>query len=197
MPSRSSYALVSTKGDSRLLNPENDQDAGLISMAAQLARINCRATEIETFQSLQKILNVVTQGQRPDAVTLDLVQGLGQILFTLRWRVSWWELFGDGSKSYDEKKDVFVDRVRNLCGILYVYFCIIRRKLPSWMDQQDVLGKGLMSYYVDDEPIFEDFPSEESIEGFQRWMEKGQTLISESGMQHHFGIPGHEAFQRA
>lgn len=183
MPSRASYDIVSlTEGvPSRPMDVENPEDKEEILIAAQLSRIVCRALEVAAFKYLQKELNNLTKGSKSNDGAEKFVRELGQLLLTLRWRISWWELLGDGSAIRDDSRDRYVDRVRSLTRVLYFYYCNAKKKLPSWMDPQSL--KGVQSCYADAEPIFDDFPHTDSIDGFHDWMMHGQELITEAGVQ--------------
>lgn len=97
------------------------------------------------------------------------------MLLTLRWRVSWWEMLGDGGVHPDEGKQRFETRVRSLCKVLYFYYCNLRKKIPSWSNTGSL--DGVWS------PVFDDFPKVEPIEAFEEWMEKGKELIRLAGVQ--------------
>ena len=183
MPSRASYDMVSLNEDgcSRPMNVESTEDRIEILIAAQLSRIICRALEVAAFKYLHKELNRFTKGSKSNDQAEEFVRDLGQLLLTLRWRISWWEILGDGLTMQDDSRDRYIDRVRMLTKVLYFYYCNAKKKLPSWLDPQSL--KGVQSCYADAEPIFDEFPHEDSIEGFQSWMTHGQELIHEAGVQ--------------
>ena len=182
MPSRVSYEVSTQDGD-RPLDPEGLEDSIDILIAAQLSRVICRGIEVAAFQALQKRVNNIPKGSNADQGSKELVRDLGQILIRLRWRVVWWEVFGDGSESYDEAKEIFIDRVRTLIQTLYFYYFAAQKRLPPWLNSDDVSLSGSWSTYPDADQIYEEFPREESIEGLNRWMESGQHLIQEAGVQ--------------
>lgn len=183
MPSRASYDIVSlSEGvSSRPMDIENPDDQAEILIAAQLSRIICRALEVAAFKFLQKELNNLTKGSKSNEGAENFVRELGQLLVTLRWRISWWELLGDGSAIRDDSRDRYVERVKNLTRVLYFYYCSAKKKLPSWTEPQSL--QGVQSCYADAEPIFDNFPHADSIEGFLDWMKHGQDLIAEAGVQ--------------
>ena len=120
MPSRNSYEVSphDTFVPGHALDVEDQQDRGTIIFAVQLARIILRAVEIEAFEALQKAVNDLTKGGKSDADIETLIGQLGQILMSLRWRISWWAIVGD---SPDES---FISRVTKLAQILYCYYFV-------------------------------------------------------------------------
>lgn len=184
MPSRASYDFVSRNDtiDSVYLpmNVETEHGRIDIMLAAQLSRIVCRKLEVAGYAALQKLLNG-WHDQPADQQAIALQQ-IGHILLTLRWRVSWWELLGDGGRQeqVDIVKQRFEDRVTRLCRVLYFYYCNIRKKLPSFSDTKGL--EGIWSRYADAGLVYDDFPKIESLSGFQEWMSRGKELIVEAGV---------------
>lgn len=184
MPSRASYDIVSlVEGvPDRPIDVEDPEDKKEILIAAQLSRIICRALEVAAFRFLQKELNNLAKKSNEDGEKF--VLELGQILLTLRWRISWWRVLGDGSKVKvrDESRDRYIDRVTSLTRVLYFYYCNAKKKLPSWTNPRSL--KGVRSIYADTElAVFDDFPHHDSIDGFDEWMSHGQELIYQAGVQ--------------
>ncbi|KMU77524.1 hypothetical protein CISG_06526 [Coccidioides immitis RMSCC 3703] len=181
MPSRASYyfAFHSDNIPDCLMNIEDPNDQIEILLAAQLSRIFCRKLEVDGYRALQCILNKNKWDDTPYDSFLKFVLQLGRILVTLRWRVSWWELLGDGGLKPDINKKRYEDRVRNLCKVLYFYYTSVKLKLPSWMapDQLD----GVWSTYADANKVWDDFPSMATAEGYEAWMARGKELIKEAG----------------
>lgn len=163
------------------MDVEDDGDRDVIVVAAQLSRVVCRKLEVDAYGHVQRTLNNWTSVP-PDELHR-LVRELGLVLLTLRWRVSWWELFGNGGLAPDiAGRKAFAFRVNRLCRVLYFYYCMMRRKLPSWAPMRDL--HGVWSAYPDTAlPVFEEFPSEESIDGFAEWMVKGKQLIESAGVE--------------
>jgi hypothetical protein len=180
MPSRASYDFVAIDGKfpDMPMNVEDPEGQVDIMIAAQLSRIVCRKLEVAGYEELQRILNNWSKEIIPDQA--QFVRQLGQILLTLRWRVSWWELLGDGGMMEDVGKERFEDRVRRLCRVLYFYYCNARKKLPAFSDPQGL--DGVWSSYADASTIYDDFPKVESIEAFTQWMQRGKELIVEAGV---------------
>ena len=180
MPSRASYDFVAIDGKfpDMPMNVEDPEGQANIMLAAQLSRIVCRKLEVAGYEELQRMLNNWSKEIIPDQA--QFVRQLGQILLTLRWRVSWWELLGDGGMTEDIGKERFEDRVRRLCKGLYFYYCNARKKLPAFSDPQGL--DGVWSSYADASTIYDDFPKVESIEAFTQWMERGKELIVEAGV---------------
>lgn len=179
MPCPVTYAIV-TGADSRQLNPEDEEDATTIFVASQLARIVCRAVELLAFSWLQKELNGLTQGQKGGTDVSDLVQQLGRTLLNLRWRLSWWEDIKTESSDPEEGRCTCTDRVQKLCRILYVYYFIAQRKLPSWTGQDRRFENSMYSEHPDAESMVETLPHDESPEGFEHWMQRGYDTIPEA-----------------
>lgn len=198
MPSRASYEFVSTTDDapSRPMNIQDSQDQAEIILAAQLSRIFCRKLEVDGYKSLQNVLSNHRWDEFSGESLTRFVSQLGQILLTLRWRASWWEVLGDGKtnnpppsspddtpgSNTDTGHERYEYRVQNLCKILYVYYTSIRLKLPSWAGP-DTVPDGVWSMYADAAPVWDDFPSDPTAEGFKSWMDKGKELIIQAGVK--------------
>lgn len=197
MPSRASYEYVSTKDGvpDRPMNIQDPEDQTEILLAAQLSRIFCRKLEIDGYKALQNVLSNHRWDEFSGESLTRFVSQLGQILLTLRWRASWWEALGDGrlnnpspSSSPHSSPGINADheryeyRVQNLCKILYVYYTSIRLKLPSWVGP-DTAPEGVWSMYADAAPVWDDFPSVPTAEGFESWMDRGKELIREAGVE--------------
>jgi len=183
MPSRASYAFVSLDDGTpdRLMDVQDPADRTEILLAAQLSRIFCRKLEVDGYRLLQNVLNKNKWDEVPHDLFIKFVSQLGQILLTLRWRVSWWELLGDSGAKPDINKDRYEERVRSLCRILYFYYTSVRLKLPAWSASTEL--DGVWSSYADAKPVWDDFPSVSTLEGFNQWLERGKILIREAGVQ--------------
>jgi hypothetical protein len=186
MPSRASYDFVALDGSSADLpmNVEDPDDQENIMIAAQLSRIVCRKLEVAGYETLQKVLNNWSKDPPPNQV--QFVHQLGRILLTLRWRVSWWELLGDGGATQDAGKERFEYRVINLCRVLYFYYCNVKKKLPAFANPKGL--EGIWSSYADASSIYDDFPKFESIDGFDQWMQRGKELIVEAGVARRLSV---------
>ncbi|KAK2768400.1 hypothetical protein FQN54_000255 [Arachnomyces sp. PD_36] len=211
MPSRASYEFVSTTdgAPNRPMNIQDPADQTEIILAAQLSRIFCRKLEVDGYKSLQNVLSNHRWDEFTGESLTRFVSQLGQILLTLRWRASWWEVLGDGrirtsssspptpspssststsnplpppTPSTNPGHERYEYRVQNLCKILYVYYTSIRLKLPSWAGP-DTVPEGVWSMYADAAPVWDDFPSVPTAEGFESWMERGKELIREAGVE--------------
>ena len=176
MPSRNSYEILpyNTSMLGHALDIEDQKDRGTIIFAAQLCRIILRALEIEAFDALQKSVNELTKGGKSDEDIEISIDQLGRILISLRWRVSWWAVFGDGP---DEG---FTSRVKRLTHILYCYYFVARKKTSPWSGH---LPSKIRSVYADFEPVYEDLPLTDSFDGFNAWMQNGQTVVQAAKMQ--------------
>ena len=188
MPSRASYSYVPRRQrylpaalSETDMDVENMIDRDTIVMAAQLSRIVCRKLEVEAYCHLQKVLNQWLS-LKPNEIA-KFVRELGLILLTLRWRVSLRTLLNDeGTSSDPQGKEAFLYRVNRLCNTLYFYYCVMRMKLPSWCSKEDFRGKDSI-YPGTSMPVYEYFPSEESIQGFDAWMLDGLELTREAEVE--------------
>jgi hypothetical protein len=186
MPSRATYSYVPIRHrflpndlPDRAMDIENPAEKEDIMLAAHLSRIICRKLEVDAYSLLQRTLNQLSSLETEDIVKF--VRELGLVLLTLRWRVSWWTMLGDGGKAPDIGEERFEHRVHCLCRILYFYYCRMQSKIPSFTDKQSL--HGIWSSYADTSTtIFDDFPKEESIEGFETWMQRGKELIVKAGV---------------
>lgn len=186
MPSRASYDFVPiSEGDNDtteqpmdVLNPEHQAE---ILLAAQLSRIFCRKLEVDGYRALQNTLNKNKWDEVSYENFLKFLTQLGQIMLTLRWRVSWWELLGDGGAKPDAAKERYEERVRSLCKILYFYYTSVKLKLPAWRTPDNL--DGMWSNYADATSIWDDFPAIATVEGFEAWMARGKQLIREADVK--------------
>lgn len=185
MPSRASYDLIPLSEESagRPLNPEDEDDKQEIIIAAQISRIVCRKLEIDGYQALQSEINKV-RSNSTYAERRGSVEKLGKILLSLRWRMSWWKLLGDGSNHDDPFRNKFVARVEHLSKVLYFYYFVLKTRIGPWNDMAGLEGE--MSSYPDAVPVFDDFPVVQSIEGFEAWLERGEYLIREANVERRF-----------
>ncbi|KAF2835062.1 hypothetical protein M501DRAFT_982994 [Patellaria atrata CBS 101060] len=178
MPSRAIYDRVplSTTSAPELMDIEDSAQTSDILLAAQLSRIIIRALELQAFETLQKNLNASATSGAGDLPKL--VRQLGRLLLTLRWRVAWWKLYGDGSGTDEEAKMPFVERAEELVKVLYFYYWGARRKLPSWVDEGE---RGFVqSCYGDARFVADRLPGKGTIEGFEAWMREGEGLVEET-----------------
>lgn len=182
MPSRASYSFVPLHpgAQERPMDIHNTEDRREILLAAQLSRIVCRMLEVEGFRKLERDFYNIKWKQISQETHLRFLNELGNILLTLRWRVSWWKRLGDGGQEPDPSKQHYVDRVDLLCRILYVYYTCVLAKLPSWCAAD--VPKGVWSTYADtDNAVWDDFPVDPTDEGFQRWIDRGKELVEQAG----------------
>ncbi|KAB8232259.1 hypothetical protein BDV23DRAFT_142963 [Aspergillus alliaceus] len=182
MPSRASYSFVPLHpgAQERPMDIHNTDDRREILLAAQLSRIVCRMLEVEGFRKLERDFYNIKWKQISQDTHLRFLGELGNILLTLRWRVSWWKRLGDGGQEPDPSKQHYVDRVDLLCRILYVYYTCVLAKLPSWCAAD--VPKGVWSTYADTEnAVWDDFPVDPTDEGFQRWIDRGKELVEQAG----------------
>ncbi|KAL4961311.1 uncharacterized protein BDV14DRAFT_126601 [Aspergillus stella-maris] len=182
MPSRASYSFIPLGNDveEKPMDVSDPAHQREILLAAQLSRIVCRMLEVEGFRKLERDFYNIKWKQISQETHMNFLKELGHILLTLRWRVSWWRRLGDGGREPDPTKQHYVDRVDLLCRILYVYYTCVLAKLPSWSASE--VPKGIWSTYADSEnPVWDDFPTDPSDDGFKNWIERGTELIEQSG----------------
>lgn len=156
------------------LNIENEEEKGTILFAIQLTRIIVRAVEIEGFNTLQRSFNDLNKKDKDDTDTMLLTRQLGQLLFSLRLRIAWWAIFGDGSNNREFSGTDSTDRVTRLTHQLYCWYFVARKKLPSW---KTPIPDRLKSVYPEIGLIVENLPKDDSMIGFDIWMQEGQALI--------------------
>lgn len=182
MPSRNTYSIspLNKAVPSYALNVEDRQGRDRIVLAVQLSRILLRVLEVEAFKALQKSVNEVTKGSKSEANTAILANQLGRILSSLRWRISWWAVFGNGSNNPDAARIRFTERVTRLTQVLYFYYFLTKKRVSSSRDQ---LLVRVCSIYPDFPPVYEDLPQCETFEGFQAWMRQGEDMIHAVQMQ--------------
>lgn len=181
LPTHMDYMLVS-KGDNsqRLLQSDNVQDLETLRLMAQLFAIVTRALELMTYYQLE------AQLKKDESVGPDFIQGMGQLLLLLRWRVAWWKRLGNRIPCSDMsvllQRDASIKSARQLCLCLYMYYCYYRR---SRLQMDDLYGYNLggqnSRYPNATKTVTERFPRQESLEGFEMWMEEGEASFEESG----------------
>ncbi|KAK1999611.1 hypothetical protein LX36DRAFT_655320 [Colletotrichum falcatum] len=194
MPSRASFSYVSkpyyatpaAAVGEQPMNVEDPAEADNIILAAQLARIMCRKLEVKAYQHLQRLLH--ESGTMEDDRVVPFLQSLGRILLTLRWRLSWWaatpeviSTSNDGKCNDTANWRRVEQRVQSLCRVLYFYYCCVRRRLPVWTNIEAL--SGIRSRYPDTQrEVWDNFPGDESVEGFKVWMGQGRGLMVEAGV---------------
>jgi hypothetical protein len=146
----------------------------LLFLAAQLSRIVCRALEASAFENLQKSINKQEIYKRPQDAK-GLVFQLGRVLLQFRWRIAWWEISGDGDIDDTLSKQRYIQRLKRLTMVLYFYYCSAKAKLPKYIAEPGL--SGTQSFHSGAEPFFDNFPVENSIEGWEAWLEEGKNLV--------------------
>jgi hypothetical protein len=180
MPSRFKYSLIPVKDEQpgRELNVEIGQDQPDILLAAQLSRIVCRMVEVEGFRRLERKLYDIRWKQMTHEGQLSFLSELGYILFTLRWRLSWWKRFGDDTPKSSFGMHPYMNRVATLSRVQYAYYSILRSRLPSWLKETPT---GIWSTNTHcKNKVWNDFPRDSSDKGFQARMDRGEELIKVS-----------------
>lgn len=180
-PSRQSFELVSTfNGTQQLLDPKNVEHQWIYDLITILLRIFGRKLEIAAYDELASNLSSSLSGS-------EVMESLGDMLLSLRWRICWWKLLRDGlhhAHRPREDLDLGINRVNNLCKVLYMWYTFsLNKRLTS---ESPPLLSGKFSWYEDMAPgedIYEPFPTEESTEGYQRWMEQGEATIITTGVR--------------
>lgn len=190
MPSRATYSYVPlphrhAKQDSlsgRNIDPEAAHEEKYLVCAANLARIIARKIEVEAYTHLQTRCH--NANQLSDVDLNRLLQIIGLLLVSLRWRHAWWGILGDGTIQREPHRGDYEVRVRELCEGLYFWFCSLRRRFPpSPADVSDNLS-GVRSHYADTtNSVWDAFPGrdQESREGFNAWLDHGRALVIQAG----------------
>ncbi|KFA77483.1 hypothetical protein S40288_10094 [Stachybotrys chartarum IBT 40288] len=117
MPSRVTFTTVHKIDRSeRILDPDNAADQPIVLAAAQISRIVARNLELLAYSELQHRLISSKE------VSTSLLDQLGELLLSLRWRLSRWcsmenESEGSGDGTEDDLQAV-LERVKTLCRIL-------------------------------------------------------------------------------
>ncbi|GFP59550.1 hypothetical protein TASIC1_0013024600 [Trichoderma asperellum] len=168
------------------LNPNNEQHEKFIIVAAQLYRIIGRQLELQFYDYLKKALG-------SPSICREVVLEVGHAIISLRRRLASWTRHWNKTQRWDNascalmpeiesytERDIVNDysfwdgsivaeRVRNLCLILYVYFCYMRRRLPA----EEQKGLHIMKMWdPDNQRMVEEYlPQYESKTGFEDWLE--------------------------
>lgn len=179
MPSYVSFRLIRLAPDlaSLPLDVEDPAQEDDVILAAQLSRIVCRALETDAFDALQKRLNKPSTYQSP-AKLHKLCFQIGQVLLQFRWRIAWWNLSGEINARYLQCKQRYIMRLKQLTSVLYFYYCAAQTKLPSYGASEDL--KGIQRFKDGRPTFFEYFPHDNSIPGWELWMELGMKLVAEA-----------------
>ena len=185
MPSRNVYSYLAIDGSSRRdmdINSERDRDD--IFLAASLCRIVVRALELDAFKYLQKGIDDVLQNKLSQDSTILLVRHLAQHTCNLRWRISWWTDLGIQPIIHDESTNstsAYIDRVTKITKSLYLWYFVVKDMLPSSTRPSSL---GDYKLYADAfQTVFDDYPQDESDNGFYTWMSRGHSLIHRAYMR--------------
>lgn len=180
LPSHLTYCLISkVNGSRQVLNPDNSLNVEIIKMAAQLFGAFSRALELSTYERLEALL------KKDLMIEPDFLLSLGHLLLLLRWRLCWWKHLGTNLPCEQyllDQRDLFLSNTHQLCWCLYIYYCFNRRQRlhMEHLHGQDMGGR--TSHYPNARrAIYERFPGEESIQGFELWMSDGEDLFRQSG----------------
>lgn len=158
------------------LFPDHASSKEIIISIAQLSRIIGRQMELHFYDHLKKALARV-------GIDRKVVLDVGRTLMSLRRRLTQWTHYwagvpfhteseheapvNDEEKSDDLSNDS-MNRLKQLCKILYVYFCYMRRRLP--LNEQEGMRTMMVFYPDSEEEVEENFPQDESIAGFEQWL---------------------------
>ncbi|UKZ55621.1 hypothetical protein TrVGV298_009445 [Trichoderma virens] len=170
------------------LFPDHPSNREVIIMAAQLSRIIGRKLELHFYDHLKKAL-------ANPSICRELVLDVGRTLMSLRRRLTQWTYYwanvsfhttpeheshvNEEAKGDDLASDS-MNRLKQLCQVLYVYFCYMRRRLsPS--EHEGMLT--MMVLYPDSvEEVEESFPQYESLDGFEEWLLFKDQPVAETNM---------------
>ena len=173
MQSRNKYSYIPSDGSSpRDMNISNEQDRDDIFLAASLCKIVVRALELEAFKDLHKRIDNVSKKSVSEADTSLLIRHLAQYLCNLRWH---WNHVGIHSKVHDTSTNTCTDRVAIIIKSLYFLYFVVRETLPLKLHQS---APGERKSYADTlQTVLDDYPQDESDNGFHTWMSQGQSLV--------------------
>jgi hypothetical protein len=133
-----------------------------------------RTIENKAFESLQKALNKQEIYKQPQKAKALLFQ-MGITLLQFRWRIAWWELSGNGDINDTVSKQRYISRLKRLTMVLYFYYCGAKAKLPSYVTAHGL--SGTQSFHHGATPFFDRFPHENTILGWEAWLEEGKCLV--------------------
>ena len=172
MPSRNFYSLapLNDKQPDQSLDIEDFQDAQVIRAIVHICRVVLRALEISALRDLQQRLNDMTRGRKTTEEIEGLMCETAQSLGSLRWRQAWWEKVETGYNSLD-----FTHRTNALAERLYFWYFTAKKRLTE--ARQNNLPQRQKAIYADVGEIWDDFPTQESHEGFRMWMLKAHQII--------------------
>jgi len=183
MPSRNSYFYLPL--NSVACHPmavDNEKDQSSIRLAVHLCRIVLRALEVNAFRTLQKEVNDLPKNKSTDTEIASLAHNLITILFSLRWRISWWAVFGISSNIGDDVKGRYTERVSMLTQTLYFWYFVVRKRLSQRVASS---LKGIWNTYADAaQAVFEMYPEDESIDDFHTWMACGRDSVHRTYVLH-------------
>jgi hypothetical protein len=162
----------------------DEQHKQVVFAAAQLYRIIGRQLELQFYDHLKKALSRPTIGH-------DVVLEVGRAIISLRRRLASWTRRWDKSQlwqnlSFPPEIESYTDegngdaysltngsfvphRVKNICLILYVYFCYMKRRLP--VEEQGDLRIMEVWDPENERMLQEHLPQYESMEGFEDWLQ--------------------------
>ncbi|KAL6721798.1 hypothetical protein ACLMJK_000903 [Lecanora helva] len=173
MPSRNSYSYLPLDGTSphrMVVDSEQAQTDTLL--AIQLCRIVVRMLEVKAFKLLQRTINELPKNKISQEDLDRLAQDLIEILFSLRWRLSWWKVFGDSSGYTDAPGNHFTERVTVLAQTLYFWYFVVKKRIPP-----KPLNGVYHSYADTTQKVYDDYPHDESLDGCHQWLAHGRSLV--------------------
>ncbi|KAL7793679.1 hypothetical protein V8C37DRAFT_409459 [Trichoderma ceciliae] len=162
-------------GTGTVLGPDNVIHKQFIIVAAQLSRIIGRKLELQFYDYLKKAL-------ANPSICRKLVLDVGRTIMSLRRRLALWtqhlanipfptpsegEAYLEGDSGGLPSSPA--ERIKNLCQILYVYFCYMRRRLSP--EDQENMRTMRVRYPESEQTVEESFPQYESIDGFEDWLQ--------------------------
>ena len=161
-----------------MLDVTSPEDKAIIVMAVQLCRIILRALELSAFKDLQKEVGEISKSRKPRTDTEKAATQLGRILLSLRWRLAWWQLVENGSNGYIDVHAAVITRTESLAQTLYFWYCAFQKKLQATVGETAYMpAEGQLSKYADVNPVWEEYPTTDTQEGFWEWIGKGPELI--------------------
>ena len=178
---RQLFTLVSSSTDSRrVLDPEDEADAKLLIVAAVFSRIVCRGLECDAIKYFQDEFNLHHAELQPS-----FLHQVGGLLLSLRRRISRWAILDsslpDNHRGHEEK-GAFTRRLEGLIRILYFQYCYLLHKNFSKERRSLVSGpfRGKSTSLPSGVQVWENYPSRESDDAFEQWLEDGKKVIISS-----------------
>ena len=177
MPSRATYSYI-LKADDRCLEqlpPESPVTLKAVSILAAMIR---RCLEVEALGKLEKTLNA----DAPMAASrlVPFLNDVARYMNSLRWKKAWLDEFCAGPEV-----DGCRDRLMRLTHSLYFHYTATRDKV-GWAEAGGIgsyeLHGEFMKYEDTERAVWDGFPGEATVGGYEEWLSRGPGLLEEAGV---------------